>query len=107
MAKQIKPSDGVSLCDNYDTKYDTLSNLIGTDDNRSCSFSIKELENYLDYIKNAEVGVDGIRIYLGSNIETNLTTMFFAPTVKGKDNTSLDLLNRFIDGYPPKKKYTI
>ena len=107
MAQQIKPKEAKTLCDNYDDKYNELSKLIGTDDNRSGYLTLQELKDYIDYIENAGENIDGIRIYLGSNADTKLTTMFIAPTSQEKDNTTLDALNRITGGYPPKKKYTI
>jgi len=107
MADQITPNQAEVLSNNYNDKYNAITKLINKDDNRSCSFSINELENYLDYIKESKKDIDGIRIYLGSNNETDMTTMFMVPTSKNIDNTSLNVLNRFHDGFPPKKKYTI
>ena len=106
MAKQIKPSEAEQLCNNYDAKFNALTKMIGKDDNRSCSLSIAELENYLSYIKESNNSIDGIRIYLGSNSQSDLTTMFIVPTSKNVDNTELKVLDRINNGVPPKKKYT-
>ncbi len=105
MSKQIKPSEAEQLCNNYDAKFNALTKLIKQDDNRSCSLSIAELENYLSYIKESKKDIDGIRIYLGSNSQSDLTTMFIVPTSKNVDNTDLNVLNHFGAGIPPKKKY--
>ena len=105
MAKQIKPSEAVALCDNYDAKYNELTKLIGKDDNRSVLFSIKEIRDYLDYVENANADIDGLRVYLGSNSDTKLSTVFFAPTSSGKDNTELNAFNIGELGIPPRKKY--
>ena len=106
MAKQIKPKEAKILCDNYDDKHKALSKKIGTDDNRSGYLTLQELRNYINYIENANENIDGVRIYLGSNAKTKLTTMFIAPTSKEKDNTTLNVLNRIIIR-DPKKKYTL
>ena len=107
MAKQITPTESVTLCDNYDAKHTYLTKLIKKEDNRSGYLSIKDLEDYLSYIKESNQEIDGIRIYLGSNDDTDLTTFFIAPTSNEKDNTTLNALNRFISGNPSNKKYTL
>ena len=106
MGKQIKPNDAIKLCDNFDSKYNALTKLIGKDDNRSVLFTIQEIKDYLYYVESANSDIDGLRVYFGSNKETNLSTVFFAPTSSGKDNTTLDLLNYGIVGIPPNKKYS-
>jgi len=68
--------------------------------------SFSEVSSLYPNIKESNKDIDGVRIYLGSNSDTDLTTLFIAPTSKEKDDTTLNVLNRFIDGYPPKKKYT-
>ncbi len=105
MGKKIKPSDAVKLCDNFDDKYKELSKFIKKDDNRSVLFTIQEIQDYIDYVKSENPSIDGLRVYLGSNEETNMTTVFFAPTNSGKDDKNLDCLNYGTLGYPPKKKY--
>ena len=105
MAKQIKPSEAIELCDNFDSKYNDLTTLIGKDDNRSVLFTIKEIRDYLDYVENANAGIDGLRVYFGSYKDTKLSTVFFAPTSSGKDNTELNALNLGEVGMPPKRKY--
>ena len=105
MAKQIKPSEAEQLCNNYDAKFNVLTKLIKQDDNRSVLFSIKEIRNYLDYLEESKAKIDGLRVYFGSYNDTKLSTVFFAPTSGGKDNTELNALNIGIHGHPPKKKY--
>ena len=97
MGKQITPTEATTLCDNFDKKHEALCK-ITPDDNRSSLFTIEELENYINYLKESEKGIDGIRIYLGSYGEdmdkkSNKTTVFLAPTKKGEDNTTLNSFN--------------
>ncbi len=110
MAKQITPTKATELCDNFDSKYTALTNLIGKDDNRSALFSLQELKDYIQYLEDANQKIDGIRVYLGSygsneSKGTNLTTVFLAPTSNAVDNTSLNALNYSDEGKPPSKKY--
>ena len=105
MGKRIKPSDAKKLCNNFDDKYKELSKFIKKDDNRSVLFSIQEIQDYIEYVKKENPTVDGLRVYLGSNKKTKMTTVFFAPTTNGKDDISLDALNYGIAGDPKKLKY--
>lgn len=105
MGQQIKPNDAIKLCNNFDTKYNALSKVIGKEDNRSVLFTIKELKNYITYLEKTNENIDGLRVYLGSNGDTKLTTVFFASTIQGKDNTTLDCFNFGDSGIPPEKKY--
>lgn len=133
-----KPENAISvkkaqeLCNNFDTRHDTISALIGKPDNRSSWHSIKEIEQYIAYIKKEGqergLNVNGIRIYFGAYGpkevgRENYSTLFLVPTVKGRSNTvkgvknfaAVDTLNRDtydIDplnlgeaGNPPSKKY--
>jgi len=115
MAKQISPTEATKLCDNYDAKYNDLSRVIGKEDNRSCSLSLEELKNYIDYLEKSKNNIDGICIYFGSysnnegpmkTASNNLTTVFLAPTSNGLDNKSLNVLNALGSGRPPRKKYS-
>lgn len=105
MGKHITPSEATSLCDNFDFKNTALTSLIKKDDNRSSLFSLTELKNYIDYLENQPDSIDGIRFYLGSYSDTNLTTLFLCPTENGVDNTSVDAYNFGVQGTPSNKKY--
>lgn len=107
MGKQITPTEAAKLCDNFDSKYSKLCDFIGKDDNRSVLFSLQELKSYIDYLENNNGEINGIRVYLGSYDNTNLTTVFLAPTIDGTDDTSLKVLNFGDPGDPPKNKYKI
>ena len=93
----------------------------GYDDTREFWYSLEELQEYLDYVKekSKEQGVKkpGIRIYLGAYPKTNgkksYSTLFLAPTkeaVKSTDdeddesdanNYNIDPLNQNNGGQPP------
>lgn len=95
----------------------------GYQDTREFWYSLEELQEYLDYVKerSAEQGVKnpGIRIYFGayqkSSIRKSYATVFLAPTkgrsapLEGEDETSvnadnnydIDPLNESTGGIPP------
>lgn len=94
-----KPQNAISvkkakeLSSNFDKRYHAMSEVIGKPDNRSSWHSVKELEQYIAYIKTegAKKGlaVNGIRIYFGAYDsipvnKSNLSTLFLVPTVKAK-----------------------
>ena len=85
--KQIPSKKAAELCNNFDAKHNELSKLIKKEDNRSILFSLEELKKYITYVETKNKEVDGIRVYLASNKETNLTTVFLNPTINGKDDT--------------------
>jgi len=105
MGKQIKPSKATVLCNNFDAKYNALTNFIEKKDIRSSLFTIQEIKDYIKYLESSSEEVDGIRIYLGSYEDTNLSTVFLAPTLNGVDNIKLNALNLSSNGIPPNKKY--
>ncbi|MFP4845885.1 hypothetical protein [Winogradskyella sp. PE311] len=97
-------------------------------DNRSSWWSVKDIQNYINYAENqaGELGytMDGLRVYLGSypdtKGQTGLTTMFFIPTGNkitsegsilptfqggGTDIPGADGLNRGGHGQPPGANY--
>ena len=113
MAQKISPTKALKLYDNYDFKHVALSKLINKEDSRSLDLTLQELQDYIDYLKNKNVGIDGIRIYFGSyannsgpngKSSNDLTTVFLAPTKGGENNLTLDVLN-YIDPTAPPKKY--
>ncbi|MBZ9630529.1 hypothetical protein LB465_07025 [Salegentibacter sp. LM13S] len=67
----------------------------GYEDTREFWYSVDELQEYLDYVKekSKEQGVEkpGIRFYLGAYPKTNekksYTTMFLSPTKEAKGDT--------------------
>ena len=94
----------------------------GYEDTREFWYSVDELQEYLDYVKekSKEQGVEkpGIRFYLGAYPKTkekkSYTTMFLSPTkeasgdtaTSGEDsdpnNYEIEPMNITHGGYPPK-----
>lgn len=84
----------VELSERYhESRAELISKSILKDDVTAVWYSIEELENYLNYVKNqgAEKGIDvtGIRLYLGVypndssyKEKAGLTTIFLTPTKK-------------------------
>ena len=103
--KKITSNEAIKLCNNFDAKHTELTKLIKKEDNRSVLFSLEELKNYITFVEEQSDTIDGIRVYLGSNKETQLTTVFLCPTEKGKDNTLIEAYNMGTTGNPPSKKY--
>jgi len=135
--KIVKPAHAISkkraklLSNNYNTRYDSISRIIGKKDNRSTWYSLKELKTYIAYIeaqgKKQGYTVDGIRFYLGAYPadeknpkKQNETTIFLAPTGKkignmaeksmitnpySRDITTIDAYNFGQGGWPPNGVY--
>jgi hypothetical protein len=135
---QGKPENTISvkkakeLNNNFNKRYEVMSELIGKDDNRSSWHSLAELEQYIAYIKTEGtkkgLAVDGIRIYFGAygpneTGREDFSTLFLVPTIKPKatdqngaknfaavvdeseDTKELSPLNFGGTGHPPKKEY--
>lgn len=93
----------------------------GYEDTREFWYSLDELQEYLDYVKekSKEQGVEkpGIRFYLGAHPKTkdkkSYTTMFLAPTKEAKgetetaqedsdpNNYEIEPFNTIGSGWPP------
>ncbi len=93
----------------------------GYEDTREFWYSVDELQEYLDYVKEKckEQGLEkpGIRFYLGAYPKTNekksYTTMFLSPTKEAKDDTEnakedadpnnyeIEPMNIVSSGWPP------
>lgn len=132
-----KPENAISvkkaqeLSNNFDARHDTISALIGKPDNRSSWYSLKDLEQYIAYVKkegtDKGLTIDGLRIYFGAYGpkevgRENYSTVFLVPTTKGNSNavkgvknfaavddtsedTDIDPLNYGSPGNPPGKAY--
>jgi len=85
----------------------------GQEDNRSSWYSLEDMQNFLNQIKNDNQDVNGVRFYLGVNITkqdpSGLTTIFMVPTqnLDGKNKdikgaTGMDMGNH---GDPPGANY--
>jgi hypothetical protein len=126
----ISKKRAIALSNNYTARYDSISRIIGKQDNRSTWYSLKELKDYIAYIESQgkEQGytVDGIRFYLGAYgaenkdpNKQNFTTIFLAPTGKktnaqternsdnptSPDINSIDAFNWGTGGWPPQSTY--
>lgn len=81
----------------------------GSVDTRDFLFSVAELQEFLDYIKEGTaVGTQpGVRIYFGANDSdsSDKATVFLAPTIGitsgATNNYKLEPLNRGLAGFPP------
>jgi len=131
-AHAISKKRAISLSNNYTARYDSISRIIGKEDNRSTWYSLKELKAYIAYIeaqgKEQGYAVDGIRFYLGAYPandkdpkKQNETTIFLAPTGKkigatkkrsknsnptSPDIMTIDAYNFGGNGWPPHKTYS-
>lgn len=85
----------------------------GQPDNRSSWYSLDDMQNFLDYIKEKNDNVNGVRFYLG--VETTkedpkgMTTIFMVPTEE-KDGKNIDIegaevMDRGLRGDPPPANY--
>lgn|SRR5690606_1665129 len=82
---------------------------MGSPDTREFLFSVAELQQFLDYIKEGTgMGAQpGVRIYFAAydNIANDKATVFLAPTIGtapgSANNYNLQPLNRGISGFPP------
>jgi hypothetical protein len=127
----ITKEQAVELSNNYTLRYDSVSRVIGKEDNRSTWYSLEELKNYIAYVeaqgKAQGYMVDGIRFYIGAYgvdykdaAKQNLTTIFLAPTgmkmgtmnersmssnQSSPDITEIDAYNLGQNGWPPHKTY--
>ncbi len=97
----------------------------GYQDTREFWYSLEELQEYLDYVKEQStaqgINKPGIRIYFGAypktSVKKSYATMFLAPTkeksaiMEGEEETSnntennydIEPLNTVIGGNPPKE----
>ncbi|WP_309641292.1 hypothetical protein [Flavobacterium sp.] len=124
--KAIDFETAKTLNSNYNaTRAKLHKDVLGKDDSNAVWYSLKELEEYMDYIKSEGrlkgYSVDGIRFYMGVYPETaadgraGFTTIFLAPTKEVTDidtheSSSVDILdiaayNFGSMGNPPKFQY--
>jgi len=91
----------------------SISRSIGSEDTCEFVYSVEELQEFLDYVKEGSekegIANPGVRIYFGaySGNYSNRATIFLAPT-KGEDsdsenNYNLDPMNRNTGGWPPQE----
>ncbi|WP_336128854.1 hypothetical protein [Mesoflavibacter sp. CH_XMU1422-2] len=86
---------------------------VGQPDNRSSWYSLDDMQNFLDYIKENSDNVNGVRFYLGVEITKEdlkgMTTIFMVPTEE-KDGKNIDIegaegMDRGLRGDPPPANY--
>lgn len=117
----ITPKAARALQNNFvRTRAGVLNDTLGYTDVRDITFSLNEIEQYIDYIKQETSDTDpsniDLRIYFGATHPTpdrrsGLSTVFIAPVVKGAKQEGamffslmqdgLDPLNRGTGGEPP------
>ncbi len=83
----------------------------GSEDTREFVFSHAELQQFLDYVKDASdkqgILAPGVRIYFGAydSSISNKATVFLSATkgtdVNSENNYTIDPLNTVTGGYPP------
>ena len=111
--KCVSVEEARKLQDNWvATRSTHIQRAEGSEDCREFVYSVKELEEYLDYVKeeSTKQGIDapGIRIYFGAyNTEkSDKATIFLAPTEGGDseddNNYNIDPFNFGTGGWPPK-----
>lgn len=126
----ITPAEAKKLDQDYNSRHQLIStDITGTPDNRSCWWSINDMQNYLDMIRTEAptlgYKLDGVRMYLGAHGEKGLTTIFMVPTTSDplksedggsskdgdpKPNPPYDIpggspMNAGADGNPPSTNY--
>ncbi|RMA58877.1 hypothetical protein [Ulvibacter antarcticus] len=89
----------------------TLKTLIGGDDSREVFWSVDELQEFLDYVKemSASQGIinPGVRVYFAAHNtdSNNKATVILAPTngnsSASNNNYNIDPLNGGVTGWPP------
>ena len=92
------------------TRAKDIERAMGSEDTREFLFSVAELQQFLDYIKEgSETGSQpGVRIYLAAydNDASDKATVFLAPTLGitpgASNNYDLEPLNKSVSGFPPK-----
>lgn len=107
----ITVAEARQLQDNWvATRAVDIETAMGSVDTREFLFSVAELQEFLDYIKNSSIGSTppGVRIYFAAydNDTSDKATVFLAPTngvtAGSPNNYNLLPLNQSISGFPPK-----
>jgi len=110
--KCISVTEARQLHDNWvNTRAGEIQRLQGFNDTRDFTFSLSDLEEYVQYVKEESVkqGVSnpGIRIYFAAydSIKSDRATVFLAPTLgveeDADNNYEIDPLNTITGGWPP------
>ena len=112
-SKCISVAEARSLQDNWvSTRAKDLKKDLGYEDTREFVYSVKELEEFLAYVKDQStkqgISNPGVRIYFAAynDATSNKATVFLAPTDGGStdsdNNYNIDSLNLVGGGWPPK-----
>lgn len=112
-AKCIPVNDARTLQENWiSTRQEAIDNAIGEEDNRSCYYTVAELQEYLNYVtemsNEQDIANPGIRLYFAAyNEDSNKkATIFLAPTVgdahNSENNYNIDPFNLGSSGFPPR-----
>lgn len=118
-----KPSDCISIAEakqlqaNWMSTHEPNTSVLGGGTQHVCAvtFSIDQLQEYLDYVKEEStkqgIAKPGIRVYFAANsggTEAEVagsTTVFFCPTANdggdSANNYNIDALNKGSIGWPP------
>ncbi len=111
-SKCISVSEAQGLQDNWvQSRVSSISNLLNEEDARDFTFSVDDLQEYIDYVKeeSAKAGITnpGIRIFFAAydNKDSNKATVFLGATdgtqSDSDNNYNIDPLNRTQGGWPP------
>lgn len=108
----ISVSEAQALHRNWvNTRANVIKSALGYEDVRDVVFSLEELQEYLDYVKqeSSDQGITnpGIRIYFSARNEVtnDKATVFMAPTngfgSGSANNYNIDPYNKGQNGWPP------
>ncbi len=113
--KCISVNEAKALQNNWETTREPAITAMrnGTQDMSDFMWSLDELQEYLDYVKQeskkAGCNNPGIRVFLGAYNDNNSTntTVFFAPTetdqIGADNNYDIEPFNFGTGGWPPTK----
>lgn len=110
----ISAQEAKTLSDNWTNLRASANNeAAGQPDNRSSWYSLEDMQNFLNYIKDNNKDVNGVRFYLGVQTAKadpkGMTTVFMVPTQE-KDGKNIDIegadgMDDGVKGNPPSASY--
>ena len=110
----ISAEEAKKLSDNWTNLRARANNdAAGQPDNRSSWYSLDDMQNFLNYIKDNNKDVNGVRFYLGVQTSKEdpkgMTTVFMVPTQE-KDGKNIDIegadgMDNGEIGDPPSANY--
>ncbi|WP_452224592.1 hypothetical protein [Lacinutrix chionoecetis] len=111
----ITAAEAKELNDNWtDLRASANETAAGKPDNRSSWYSLEDMQNFLNQIKEENPDVNGVRFYLGVETseedEKGLTTIFMVPTKDDGRGNNQDIpeangMDRGAGGMPPGQDY--